>query len=108
VVGADRGRAAALDRLRAGRSLDRRFVADFDEECTGTVDQGGGDLEVALFGLHAGLYDAQPCAPSPTGTTPARRSAPHRSHPAHASFCYRRGHAADPEAEEQGNLLART
>jgi hypothetical protein len=55
---ADRGRRAALDRLRAGRSLDRRFVADFDEECTDTVDQGGGDLEVALFGLHAGMYDA--------------------------------------------------
>jgi hypothetical protein len=55
---ADHARAAALDRLHNSRSLDRQWVADLDEECTGTVDQGGGDLEVALFGLHAGLYDA--------------------------------------------------
>jgi hypothetical protein len=55
---ADHGRAAALDRLHTGRSIDRRFVADLDADCTSTVDQGGGDVEAAMFAMHAGLYDA--------------------------------------------------
>jgi hypothetical protein len=55
---ADHGRAAALDRLHNSRSLDRQWVADLDVDCVTTVEQGGQDPEVALFALHAGLYDA--------------------------------------------------
>jgi hypothetical protein len=55
---ADHGRAAALDRLCTGRSIDRGFVAGLDADCTSTVDQGGGDVEAAKFAMHAGLYDA--------------------------------------------------
>lgn len=55
---ADHARAAAADRLRSGRPIDREFVAGLDADCAAIVAQVGGDLETALFALHAGLYSA--------------------------------------------------
>jgi hypothetical protein len=72
---ADHGRAAALDRLCTGRSIDRRFVADLDADCVGTVRQGGDDPTAALFALHAGLYDAHGAHAAGAPRVPAPRSA---------------------------------